>query len=256
MTSTRVELRPITPDTVPTSLEFVYFEPYLKRIDPLELNRIELAFGVATKLHKNHPPRDTGGPYIEHPMMVVRYLLDAGCTDPSTLKGGMLHDGPEDHMELLRALGLTSIPDIRLSPFDLLSRHFGRETAEITRLLTKPDLNNPTPLEKYRVELAYRRELLEHGVTEEEISTHSKARLGKLADRLHNMRTLPWHEDDPVRLASDLIRADRKVRETRYGYGRMFRLVAQEFPVVGGSLFYQLNRDMEAVEQNIRNARL
>lgn len=248
-------IRLITPDTVPASLGWDYLEPSLQGVDPMEISGVEHAFNVAIKLHKNHPPRDTGGPYIEHPIMVLKYLADAGCDDPPTLKAGLLHDGPEDHMEILVALGLTSIPDMRLGPFSLLARQFGRETAEITSILTKPELQNPTPMQKHLMEMAYRRRLMRHGETELEILAHSKARLGKLADRLHNVRTLPWHEDDPVQLAKDCIRGDRKLKETKYGYGRIFRLAAKEFPEVGGALLYQLNRDMEIVDQNLKNAR-
>ena len=111
--------------------------------------------------------RKSGEPYIHHLIEVCYILADIEC-GPSTLIAGLLHDVVED-------------TDTSL---DVIKEKFGDEVAEIVDSLTKIQ----------RLKLSHRDE--EEFVAED----HRKIFLGmakdvrviliKLADRLHNMRTL------------------------------------------------------------------
>lgn len=244
MTRDRGELRSITSATVPDSLEWEDFSKYLAAVDPVEINGIHHAFNTSKGLHFDHAPRDTGGPFSEHPLMVARYLTEAGCVDPSVLKAALLHDGAEDHMDKLRNFGQTSSPYRRVGPFTFLSIHFGAETSGIVRFLSKPELINPTPRQRARMERVYIQTLLETLGSEEENRYRSKARLVKLADRLHNFRTLPWRDYDSKLLAQDRDRAQRKLLETEVDYIPVFKIAEREFPLVGGTLVRHLHEDI------------
>jgi (p)ppGpp synthase/HD superfamily hydrolase len=254
-----MSLEPLRPtiikvNTYPDVVSNEFLSRHLRGVDPLDVNRVEHAFGVAVKLHRNQPQRDTGGEFIEHPLMVMKYLSEAGCSKVPILVAALLHDGPEDNITLLRALGENSIPGERMGPFGLLSRQFGRLTAETLSILTKEDPVKQTKRQKDRAERRYRHRLLKMGGMEIEIEAHADARLVKLADRIHNVRTLPWRIDNPELFAKDRLRAERKVKETRDHYDPIFRRAVVDFPIVGGALYGQLIIDLDHVQAELRNA--
>ena len=127
---------------------------------------IEKAYHFASKKHeKQH--RKSGEPYIHH-LIEVCYILAELHAGPATLCAGLLHDVVEDTD--------TSVEDIK--------KEFGDDIAYLVDCLTKIQ----------RLKLSHRSE--EEFVAED----HRKIFLGmardvrviliKLADRLHNMRTL------------------------------------------------------------------
>ena len=134
--------------------------------DPKDRQRIEKAFLFAQEAHKNQF-RKSGEPYIHH-LIEVCYILTTLQCGPSTLIAGLLHDTVED-----TDVSLTKIKEL-----------FGQDVMNLVDSLTKIQ----------RLKLSHRTE--EDFVYED----HRKIFLGmakdvrviviKLADRLHNMRTL------------------------------------------------------------------
>ena len=134
--------------------------------DPKSREQIEKAFHFAEEVHKGQF-RKSGEAYIHH-LIEVCYILTGLQCGPSTLIAGLLHDTVEDTN--------TSLEQIR----DL----FGEDVMNLVDSLTKIQ----------RLKLSHRSE--EDFVYED----HRKIFLGmakdvrviviKLADRLHNMRTL------------------------------------------------------------------
>lgn len=128
--------------------------------------QIEKAFEFAKKVHANQF-RKSGEPYIHH-LIEVCYILTQLQCGPSTLVAGLLHDTVED-------------TDVTLED---IKREFGVDVMNLVDSLTKIQ----------RLKLSHRTE--EDFVYED----HRKIFLGmakdvrviliKLADRLHNMRTL------------------------------------------------------------------
>ncbi|MBQ9706284.1 MAG: bifunctional (p)ppGpp synthetase/guanosine-3',5'-bis(diphosphate) 3'-pyrophosphohydrolase [Clostridia bacterium] len=131
-----------------------------------DVSRIVDAFDVANKAHQGQF-RASGRPYITHPTIVADILMDMGM-DVSTICAALLHDTVED----------TYITDADLR------KKFGDEIADLVKGVTKLD------------KIAF------HNKEEEQAENMRKmffamakdvrVMLIKLADRLHNMRSLMY----------------------------------------------------------------
>ncbi|MDQ8161936.1 MAG: bifunctional (p)ppGpp synthetase/guanosine-3',5'-bis(diphosphate) 3'-pyrophosphohydrolase, partial [Gemmatimonadota bacterium] len=111
--------------------------------------------------------RHSGEPYVSHCVEVARILADLQL-DTITVASGLLHDIVED-------------TDITVQDVE---REFGPEIAQIVDGLTKI-ANLPLSSREERQVENYRKLLLS-------IAKDARVILIKLADRLHNMRTLDW----------------------------------------------------------------
>jgi GTP pyrophosphokinase len=111
--------------------------------------------------------RHSGEPYVSHCIEVARILADLQL-DTATVASGLLHDIVED-------------TDITVEDIE---REFGAEIAQIVDGLTKI-ANLPLSSREERQVENYRKLLLS-------IAKDARVILIKLADRLHNMRTLDW----------------------------------------------------------------
>lgn len=139
---------------------------YLYIKNPEDREMILNAYLLAKSKHENQFRR-SGEPYIQHPIEVA-YIIAKLQGGPATIASGFLHDVVEDTD--------VTIEDIQ--------KQFGEEVAKIVDSLTKIQ----------RLKLSHRTE------AEFEAEDHRKIFLGmaqdvrviivKLADRVHNMRTL------------------------------------------------------------------
>jgi len=129
--------------------------------DEAMLNR---AYVYAMKAHGNQR-RASGDPYFSHPLEVAAVLADLKLDD-ATIAAALLHDTIEDTQ----------------TTRDEIEEKFGKEIADLVEGLTKI---RKLDLASKRVEQAenFRKLLLA-------ISSDIRVLLVKLADRLHNMRTL------------------------------------------------------------------
>ncbi|MBD0366436.1 MAG: bifunctional (p)ppGpp synthetase/guanosine-3',5'-bis(diphosphate) 3'-pyrophosphohydrolase, partial [Flavisolibacter sp.] len=134
------------------------------RIKPGDRRLIRLAFEMAAEAHKTMR-RKSGEPYILHPLAVSRICVEEiGLGVRSTICS-LLHDTVED-------------TDISLED---IQREFGNEIARIvdglTKISTVVDVNASQQAENFRKILLT-------------LTDDPRVILIKLADRLHNMRTL------------------------------------------------------------------
>ena len=134
--------------------------------DRLDHELLVRAFRFSDVAHANQV-RLSGEPYVSHCVEVARILADLHL-DTTTVTCGLLHDIVED-------------TDVTV---DDVSREFGREVAQIVDGLTKI-ANLPMSSREERQVENYRKLLLS-------IAKDARVILIKLADRLHNMRTLDW----------------------------------------------------------------
>ena len=118
--------------------------------------------------------RHSGEPYVSHCIEVARILADLQL-DTTTVVSGLLHDIVEDTA--------ITIEDV--------AREFGSEIAQIVDGLTKI-ANLPRSSREERQVENYRKLLLS-------IAKDARVILIKLADRLHNMRTLDYLEPEKQR---------------------------------------------------------
>ncbi len=134
---------------------------YLKHDD---IERIEAAFYFGAHAHAGQV-RTSGEPYISHPVAVARILSDWHL-DPQALTAALLHDVMED----------TSVTKTEMQA------RFGKVVAELVDGVSKLDRIEFQSQEEAQAE-NFRKMLLA-------MARDVRVILIKLADRLHNMRTL------------------------------------------------------------------
>jgi GTP pyrophosphokinase len=129
-----------------------------------DVDLLRKAYDFSAKVHKGQK-RLSGEPYLVHPMAVANIIADLKLDVPSIV-GGLLHDTVEDTLTSLEEL--TSL--------------FGREIGSLVDGVTKLSRTNFNSREEKQAE-NFRKMLLAMGKDVRVI-------LIKLADRIHNMRTL------------------------------------------------------------------
>ena len=129
-----------------------------------DLALLERAYAVADKWHTGQM-RKSGDPYITHPLAVTTILADIGMTEP-TLVAALLHDTVEDTPYTLEAL----------------RADFGDEVALLVDGVTK--------LDKVQYGDSAQAETIRKMIVA--MSRDIRVLVIKLADRLHNMRTLRY----------------------------------------------------------------
>ncbi len=129
-----------------------------------DLALLERAYLVAEKMHASQM-RKSGDPYITHPLAVTTILADIGMTEP-TLVAALLHDTVEDTPYTL----------------DELRADFGDEVAHLVDGVTK--------LDKVKYGETAQAETIRKMIVA--MSRDIRVLVIKLADRLHNMRTLRY----------------------------------------------------------------
>jgi GTP diphosphokinase / guanosine-3',5'-bis(diphosphate) 3'-diphosphatase len=134
---------------------------YNKFLNPEKLNK---AYNFAVKAHENQK-RDSGDPYSNHPIAVANILTELKL-DSATIATGLLHDTIEDTH----------------ATYETIKNEFGQEVADLVDGVTKISVfeNQATSTSKAE---NFRKLII---ATSKDI----RVLLVKIADRLHNMRTI------------------------------------------------------------------
>ena len=143
---------------------------YNKFLNPETLSK---AYNFALKAHKNQK-RESGDPYLIHPVAVADILSDLKL-DSATIATGLLHDTIEDTK----------------ATYKNVEKEFGKEVADLVDGVTKISELEGKVIENSKAE-NIRKLIL---ATSKDI----RVLLVKLADRLHNMRTLKSIVDEKKR---------------------------------------------------------
>ena len=136
----------------------------------LDVELLARAYRFSEKAHAGQTRRN-GDPYVTHCVEVARILAELQL-DSVTVASGLIHDVVED----------TAVT------VEEVEREFGREIAQIVDGLTKIGHLPLTSTQERQVE-NYRKLLLS-------IAKDARVILIKLADRLHNMRTLEFMPEE------------------------------------------------------------
>ena len=139
---------------------------YNKFLNPEKLNK---AYDFAVKAHSNQK-RASGDPYSVHPIEVANILTDLKL-DSATITTGLLHDTIEDTKVTYKSV----------------EEEFGKEVADLVEGVTKISAFEDQAAENSIAE-NFRKLIL---ATSKDI----RVLLVKLADRLHNMRTINFVKD-------------------------------------------------------------
>ncbi len=157
------------------------FNDILDRIleyDPqADVQLLQRAYVYSAKVHEGQE-RLSGEPYLVHPLEVAGILAEMRL-DAVTLSAGLLHDTLED----------------TLTTLEELERLFGAEVAFLVDGLTK--------IAKIEFKSARERQAENFRKMLLAMSKDIRILLIKLADRLHNMRTLKFMREDAARRVAD-----------------------------------------------------
>ena len=156
---------------------------YNKFLNP---NALTKAYNFALDAHKKQK-RDEGVPYINHPVAVANILSDLKL-DSATITTGLLHDTIEDTH----------------ATYKTIEQEFGKEVADLVEGVTKISVFENQAItdqnkKKFSKAENFRKLII---ATSKDI----RVLLVKLADRLHNMRTIKYVKDDNKKI--------RKAQET------------------------------------------
>lgn len=193
-----------------------------KRVSKEDMQRIRDAYAFAAEAHKNQK-RKTGEPYIIHPIAVARIVAEEFELGANPVIAAFLHDVAEDTQY--------TIEDIR--------ERFGDDVAFLVGVVTKQKkqrYDKSKQVDNFRQILA-------------SVQYDVRALLIKLADRLHNMRTL------------DSMRPDKQMKiagETDYFYAPLANrlgLYHVKTELENLSFRYRCPRDFETLERQIADYR-
>jgi guanosine-3',5'-bis(diphosphate) 3'-pyrophosphohydrolase len=134
---------------------------YNKFLNPEKLSK---AYDFAIKAHADQK-RDSGDPYSNHPIAVANILTELKL-DSATIATGLLHDTIED----------------TYATYETIKNEFGQEVADLVDGVTKISVYENKATSNSKAE-NFRKLIL---ATSKDI----RVLLVKLADRLHNMRTI------------------------------------------------------------------
>jgi len=145
----------------------------------LNVNTVKKAYQFALEAHQNQK-REEGVPYIIHPVAVAKILTDLKL-DSATITTGLLHD---------------TIEDTKVT-YDSVKEEFGEEVANLVDGVTKISALENKASSESKAE-NFRKLIL---ATSKDI----RVLLVKLADRLHNMRTIQFvkNKDKIIRKAKE-----------------------------------------------------
>ncbi len=136
---------------------------YLPGVD---MTRIDQAVEYAREKHKNQTRKD-GSPYIIHPLAVAEIVAEMGL-DMEAILGALLHDCIEDTD----------------ASHDEIAKLFGATTAELVEGVTKLTRADFSSTEEAQMENLRKMFMA--------MSKDIRVVLIKIADRLHNMRTMQY----------------------------------------------------------------
>ena len=149
-------------------------ETILKYLPGADIALINRAVEYATLKHKNQKRKD-GSPYIIHPLAVAEIVAEMGL-DTDAILGAILHDCIEDTD----------------ASHDDIARIFGQTVAELVEGVTKLTKANFSTTEQAQMENLRKMFMA--------MSKDIRVVLIKIADRLHNMRTMQYQSPEKQQL--------------------------------------------------------
>ena len=141
-------------------------EKVLNNYPSADLESLRRAYVFSARAHKDQV-RQSGEPYLSHPLAVANILAKMRL-DPACVSVGLLHDVVED----------------TLTPIEMIHDYFGEEVSHLVDGVTKISQIQFSSREQRQAE-NFRKLLLA-------MADDLRVILVKLADRLHNMRTLQY----------------------------------------------------------------
>ena len=217
---------PVTPDTEPVEALYEDLSAHLRKIRPSEdLTPLENAYRFASEQHIGQK-RASGEPFMVHPLLVTRQLVHMNM-DMVCLETGLLHDVVEDTS--------VTVEEVR--------KRFGEEVARCVDGVTKLSKLDMASREERQAE-SVRKMLLA-------MVTDIRVIVVKLADRLHNMRTLgALPKEKQTRIAQETLDIYAPIAH-RLGMGKIrAELEDLAFQYLEPEAFAEMNRELEGARES------
>ncbi|MFN3883629.1 MAG: RelA/SpoT family protein [Rhodocyclaceae bacterium] len=216
---------------------------YLK---PEDVDQVAAAYHFSANAHRGQF-RSSGDPYITHPLAVAETLAHWHL-DPQALSAALLHDVMED----------TAISKAQIA------QDFGKVTAELVDGVSKLDRIEHQSFEEAQAE-NFRKMLLA-------MAQDVRVILIKLADRLHNMRTLDAMRPEkrrriaketleiyaPIanRLGLNMLFRELQELSFRHLHPMRYRVLAKAVRAARGNRREVVEKIMAAIEQRLADAHI
>jgi guanosine-3',5'-bis(diphosphate) 3'-pyrophosphohydrolase len=224
----------------------VLFREWSGYLKPEDITQLESAYHFSKAAHEGQY-RKSGEPYISHPLAVAD-ILAQWHMDPQALTAALLHDVTED-----TAVTKTEI-----------SKNFGKPVAELVDGVSKLDRIEFETHEKAQAE-NFRKMLLA-------MARDVRVILIKLADRLHNMRTLDAVEQvkrrriaretleiyAPIanRLGLNSIFQELEDLSFKHLYPDRYRVLAKAVKAAGGNRREVVGKMMEMLKRKLHESKV
>ncbi len=199
---------------------------YNKFLNPETLSK---AYDFALKAHKAQK-RDEGVPYINHPLAVASILTELKL-DSATIATGLLHDTIEDTH----------------ATYNTIKNEFGQEVADLVDGVTKISQLENKAVDNSKAE-NFRKLIL---ATSKDI----RVLLVKLADRLHNMRTIKFlkSKNKQIRIAKETMEVYSPLAD-RMGMNRIRdELEDLSFQVLNSEARELIKNRLDEIKENRSN---
>ena len=191
-----------------------------RRYPQADLAPLRLAFEVAERAHHSQL-RVTGEPYVTHPIAAAQILADIGI-DPVAIIAALLHDVPED-------------TDFTLADIE---EQFGQEVAQLVDGVTKLSKFSTHTHEEQQAENIRKMFLA--------LADDIRVVLIKLADRLHNMRTLyALPSEKQIRIARQTLEIYAPLAERLGIWTVKWELEDLAFKTLHGDAYRELSRMLD-----------
>ena len=188
---------------------------------------LELAYETALKMHKEQK-RKSGEPYIIHPMAVGKILAELGMDD-HCIAAGLLHDAVEDTEYTL----------------DDCRRDFGDDIAVMVDGVTKLTNIEYTSKEDAQAENVRKMFMA--------MSKDIRVLVIKLADRLHNMRTIEYQTPEKqIEKSKETLEIYAPIASRLGIYKFKFELEDISFRILEPEAYHNIERELK-IRQNSRS---
>lgn len=207
-------------------------ESFLKRLEgkftPEQIEDIDFAYDIAKESHRPQN-RDSGERYFEHPRAGCLIMMDElGMYDYNLIISFLLHDTGED----------TPIWGNVMESYDIfvskakkrLSKVFNNKIADIVIKLTKPSVDN--------IKFFTKEEAFDFYI--KQMQTDEDALIGKMVDRLHNLRSLTGNTQEKI---------DRQIKETENTYIPLFTKVSGVHKQYAEKLVEKIRYELEILKK-------
>lgn len=225
-----------SPIAIQEENEWLSFRTKLNNVPREDHSSIEFSLKLAQAAHRGQK-RESGEPYVSHPIAAALILIDAGIVDYEIICGALLHDVSEetkkteefDYIQRMYTARTAVKGDQPKDTMKILTGALGKNVAKI---IDEVSQNKYLPT-KQENDTYY------HTSIE---NAWDKSVMVKLADRLHNIQTLAVM---PLEKQID------KIRETEVVYKPIFRRASDTYPKEARKLLAQLDLALQQAKEQV-----